>query len=117
MTLVSGPSARRAAAIVACGRPGRTLATAPETQARTRRIVKVRTSGVPRNADLDVRMLIKSSWVAMGHVKSNAQGSVTVPTFIAERSGTYPMRLTARSGDRLFTSVVTGRGNQQACPR
>jgi len=61
---------------------------------------------LPKSAPLTVTTVINGKTVNLGSVKTNKDGTVTVPGFSVTKPGTYTVQLTSAKGTRYFVKVV-----------
>ena len=108
---VSSAAAQKAKPVRNSEELGRTLTAAPVVDARTKSVIKVTTTGLPRNSSVQTAIKLDGKWVQLGTVKVNDKGFVVLPAFRVTQPGTYSLRLTKPDAKRVYIKVDASNRN------
>ena len=86
--------------------PGTTPAKAPQIAEVVGQVIAPVVKSLPKTSKLTVTTVINGKTVNLGSVKTNANGTVTIPGFTVTKPGTYTVQLTNAKGVKYFVKVV-----------
>ena len=86
--------------------PGNTPAQAPQVAEVVGQVMAPIVKSLPKSAPLTVTTVINGKSVNLGSVKTNSNGTVTIPGFSVTKPGIYTVQLTSAKGTKYFVKVV-----------
>lgn len=92
--------------VTAVGRSSGKVASAPTVTGRTGDAFKLRVLGLPSSANVIAQIRIDGRYYALGSVRTNGRGVGLLPTFAAQRPGTYLVKVRVTPGSARYIRVV-----------